>query len=41
MRKRFAWGIEEICATLQEAGWKVSETSAGCVVRELLASGKI
>jgi len=41
MRKRFVWGIEKICATLQEAGWKVSETSVGRVVQELLASGKI
>jgi len=41
MRKRFAWGIEKICATLQETGWKVSETSAGRVVQELLASGKM
>jgi len=41
MRKRFTWGIEKICATLQEAGWKVSEISVGHVVRDLLASGKI
>jgi len=41
MRKRLAWGIEKICATVQEAGWKVLETSIGRVVQEILASGKI
>jgi len=41
IHKRFAWGIEKICSTLQEAGWRVSETSDGRAVQDLLESGKI
>jgi len=39
-RKRFALGIEKICAILHKAGRKVSETSVGRVLQEPLASGK-
>jgi len=41
LRKHFAWGIEQICTTLHQAGWKASETSVGRVVQEILASDKI